>query len=95
MFLEFIADAPLVAHNAAFDMSFIRHELGRLGLGLPNRGICTVKLSRRLYPRLPSHKLEAVARHVLGDIPADCRLHRAMGDARLLARLWVEMMKAG
>lgn len=90
-FMEFIADATLVAHNARFDTGFIRHELARMGIGLANQSICTVELSRRLYPRLPSHRLETVARHVLGEIPADCRLHRALGDARLLARMWVKM----
>lgn len=94
-FREFIGTAPLVAHNARFDLSFIRHEMGRLGLGLHNPEICTVKLSRKLYPHLPSHRLESVARHVLGRIPADCRLHRAEDDARLLAWVWMEMGRGG
>jgi DNA polymerase III subunit epsilon len=41
--------------------------------------------------RLPSHRLEAVARYLLGEIPADCRLHRALDDARLAARVWLAL----
>ena len=90
-FLEFTGNSPLIAHNAAFDIGFIRHELAILGLPLTNRSICTLKLARRRFPRLVSHRLEAVARHVLGGIPDDCRLHRALGDARLAGRIWVAM----
>lgn len=87
-FLALIGDAFLIAHNAPFDHRFLRHELGLLGLTLDNRVLCSLAASRRKYPQLSSHRLEVVARHVLGDIPADCRLHRALGDARLLARVW-------
>ena len=87
-FLALVGDAPMIAHNAPFDQRFLRHELALLGLTLGNRVLCSLATSRRKYPQLSSHRLEAVARHVLGDIPADCRLHRALGDARLLARVW-------
>lgn len=87
-FLDFVEDAPLLAHNARFDASFLRHELGLLGLGLGNPIHCTLEASRRHFPRLASHRLETVARHVLGAVPDDCRLHRALGDARLLAQVW-------
>ena len=90
-FLEFIGDAPLVAHNARFDLSFIKSETARIGQHLNNQVHCSLELSRRKFPGLASHKLEMVARHVLGGIPEDCRLHRALGDARLLARVWVAM----
>jgi DNA polymerase III epsilon subunit family exonuclease len=88
-FLGFAANAPLIAHNAPFDARFLRHELGGLGLRLNNAIHCSLEASRRHFPSLASHRLEVVARHVLGDIPADCRMHRALGDARLLARIWV------
>ncbi|NVN90371.1 MAG: 3'-5' exonuclease [Desulfuromonadales bacterium] len=90
-FLKFAGNSPLIAHNAAFDIGFIRHELALLGLSLTNRSICTLKLARRRFPRLGSHRLEAVARHVLGGIPDDCSLHRALGDARLAGRVWVAL----
>lgn len=91
LFLEVVGKAPLIAHNAKFDMGFIRHELARMGKRLSNKSICTLRLARKRYPRLTSHKLESVARHVLGEIPADCRLHSALGDARLVARIWMAM----
>jgi len=90
-FMECVGDSVLIAHNAAFDVRFIQTELARLGKRLPNRSVCTLKLAKQRYPRLPSHRLESVARHVLGTIPADCRLHRALDDARLVAELWMAM----
>jgi len=90
-FLSFADDAPLIAHNASFDAGFLRAELERLGLALRNPVRCSLQASRHRFPRLANHRLETVARHVLGEIPADCRLHRALGDARLLARVWTAM----
>ena len=73
-----------VAHNARFDYGFIRAELGRLDIRWSAKSLCTVKLSRRLYPGEPRHNLDAVmARHAI-----DCSArHRALGDARVLAEL--------
>jgi DNA polymerase-3 subunit epsilon len=91
-FVDFVGNSPLVAHNSPFDSGFIRHELALLGMRLRNPWHCTVRLARKHLPHLPNHRLETVARHLLGDIPDDCRLHRALGDARLAARVWIEMM---
>lgn len=91
LFLEFVRDSPLVAHNARFDLAFIRHETARIGRCLGNQVHCSLEMSRKRFPNLASYKLEAVARHLLGGIPKDCRLHRALGDARLLAQVWVAM----
>lgn len=92
-FRDFAGNAPLVAHNSPFDSAFVKNELALLGHGLPNQWHCTVRLSRKCLPHLPNHRLETVARHLLGEIPADCRLHRALDDARLTARIWLELMK--
>ncbi len=89
---NFIGGSTLVAHNAPFDLSFLRHELGRLGFRLPNRHVCTLELARRRFPRLDNHRLETVARHLLGALPDNTRLHRALDDARLTAQVWVAMM---
>ena len=89
---DFIGGSVLVAHNAPFDLPFLRHEFGRLGLGLPNRHCCTLELARRRLPHLPDHRLATVARHLLGDVPDDLRLHRALDDARLTAQVWLAMM---
>ena len=70
-----------VAHNARFDYGFLKHEFARLGRSFTARVLCTVKLSRRLYPDAGGHNLDAViARHGLN---ASDR-HRALGDARIL-----------
>lgn len=92
-FARFIGSSTLIAHNASFDLGFLRQEFSRLGLSLPNAHHCTLSLSRRRLPHLPNHRLETVARHLLGGIPEDCRLHRALGDARLAALVWLAMMK--
>ncbi len=75
------ADALFVAHNARFDYGFLKHAFAREGLAFSARVLCTVKLSRRLYPEATGHGLDAlIARHA---IDADER-HRALGDARML-----------
>ncbi|MEW5701116.1 MAG: exonuclease domain-containing protein [Candidatus Zixiibacteriota bacterium] len=74
-----LADAVYVAHNAPFDLGFLRAEYARLGRVFPERPtIDTVALARR-YLRLPSHRLGALARHFR--IP-DPDAHRALGDCR-------------
>ena len=78
----------LVAHNARFDYGFLRNEFRRAGLRYSSRVLCTVKLSRRLFPAESRHNLDALmARH---DVACDAR-HRALGDARavwLLVSQW-------
>jgi DNA polymerase-3 subunit epsilon len=93
--VDLVGASPLVAHNSPFDSAFIGHELALLGIPLANPWHCTVRLARKRLPHLPNHKLETVARHLLGDIPVDCRLHRALGDAQLTARIWLELTKEG
>jgi DNA polymerase-3 subunit epsilon len=68
-----------VAHNARFDYGFLRHEFERAGLRFHARTLCTVKLSRRLYPDYRRHSLDSlIERHGIR-----CRArHRALGDAQ-------------
>ena len=54
---EFIGEAPLLAHNAAFDSKFWDAELGQLGRRRSRDFACSLLLSRRLLPEAPSHKL--------------------------------------
>jgi DNA polymerase-3 subunit epsilon len=70
-----------VAHNARFDYGFLDHEFKRLGRVFRRPALCTVKLSRALYPEHRRHGLDAlIDRHGL-----DCAArHRALGDARVL-----------
>ncbi len=64
-FLSFINNAVLVAHNAKFDLSFLRAELALQGLSISNRHQCTLQKSRRMYPELPNYPVP----HTRGDEP--------------------------
>jgi DNA polymerase-3 subunit epsilon len=73
-----LAGRVFVAHNARFDYGFLRHEFERSGIRFDAKTLCTVRLSRRLYPDHARHNLDSlIARHGL-----DCQArHRALGDA--------------
>jgi DNA polymerase-3 subunit epsilon len=81
-----------VAHNARFDYGFIKNEFRRLDMAFTADVLCTVRLSRRLYPEAIGHGLDAViARHgledaVAGDAQSRTGRHSALGDARVLWR---------
>ncbi|MEA3107394.1 MAG: polymerase subunit epsilon [Gammaproteobacteria bacterium] len=82
-------ESPIfVAHNARFDYSFLRTEFRRLDVNFSAKVLCTVKLSRRLFPEYPRHSLDAVMeRHRL-----TCTArHRALGDARVLGDFWSKL----
>lgn len=74
-----------IAHNARFDYGFLRNAFKRLGMTLRCEALCTVKLSRKLFPQEIKHSLDAlVERHGLS---AQAR-HRALADADLLWQFW-------
>lgn len=87
----FISDSLLVAHNAKFDIGFLRSEFQKLNLSINNQSICTLEISRRRYPRLPNYKLGTIYRHLIGEQPADVQRHRALDDARMVAAIWLAM----
>jgi DNA polymerase-3 subunit epsilon len=91
LFDDFIRDSVLVAHNAAFDVGFLRHEFARLKIALPHRHFCTLELSRRRLPRLADHTLETVYRHLFPEAPLLRQSHRALDDARLTAQIWLKL----
>lgn len=90
-FLEFIADAPLIIHNAAFDMKFINAELARLHLpAIPmDRSVDTVQMARRMFPGQPAN-LDALCRRFAIDLSARTK-HGALLDAELLADVYLEL----
>lgn len=92
MFLDFIGDAPLVIHNAAFDLRFINAELERLGFPtLPmGRAIDTVTLARKKFPGSPAN-LDALCKRFGIDLSARTK-HGALLDAELLAEVYVELL---
>ena len=79
--LEILDGAVFVAHNVRFDHGFVVHELQRLDQVLKAKTLCTVRLSRKLYPQHKSHGLDAIMqRHGLQTIAR----HRAMGDVDMV-----------
>jgi DNA polymerase-3 subunit epsilon len=89
--LEFLGDAPMVAHNAAFDFGFINAELARAGRPALDmaRMCCTVQMARKLHPGA-KHSLDALCTRY--GIDRSHRIkHGALLDAELLAHLYIEM----
>ena len=83
--LRRLAGRLFIAHNARFDYGFLKNEFKRLGIAFRAPVLCTVKLSRSLYPEYPRHSLDAlIERHRL---TADAR-HRALADAQLIHQFW-------
>ena len=81
---------PLVAHNASFDMSVIRHELDAAGIAYPEIDyFCTLVISRLTWPRFPAHNLDRVAQHL--DISFNH--HDALEDARACAMIAEEALR--
>ncbi|MGC9269772.1 DNA polymerase III subunit epsilon [Acidiphilium sp.] len=89
--LAFFGDAPLIAHNAAFDFGFLDAELGRIGrkpLGR-SRMIDTLALAKLRFPGMPN-SLDALCRRFEIDISARTT-HNALLDCKLLAAVYVEL----
>lgn len=84
-FLAFAGDAVLVAHNASFDVGFVSAAAKRQGAEVNNTSLCTVELSRTLFPELGKHKLNVVAEHL--GVPLENH-HRAVDDARAAAGIF-------
>jgi DNA polymerase-3 subunit epsilon len=91
-FLAFVADAPLVIHNASFDLGFLNAELTRLGHGVipADRAVDTVSMARRKFPGAPA-SLDALCRRFGIDNSART-LHGALLDAELLAEVYLELI---
>ena len=87
-FLEFIGDCTLVAHNADFDLGFIRHNCEELGLEFKNKHIDTLMLSRQAFPHFKKHKLGLIAEK-LGIRVTNA--HRALGDVKMLVQIIEKM----
>ncbi len=74
-----------IAHNARFDYGFVKNEFKRLGQRFQSDVLCTVRLSRKLFPEHHKHNLDSlIVRHGLH---ADDR-HRALADAELIWQFW-------
>jgi DNA polymerase III subunit epsilon len=82
--------AVFVAHNARFDYSFLRSEFLRADINFSAKVLCTVKLSRRLFPAHARHNLDAVMER--NGLTCSAR-HRALGDARVLYDFWFKLRR--
>ena len=78
---SYLEGMVLTAHNCRFDYGFLKAEFQRLGGTLRLQTLCTVKLSRRLYPNLSGHSLDAIIKRF--NLSTNAR-HRAMGDTQLM-----------
>lgn len=90
-FLEFIGDAPLIIHNAAFDMKFINAELALCGLPpVPfERAVDTVAMARRRFPGAPVNLDSLCRRFGIDNSHRD--KHGALLDSELLAEVYLEL----
>lgn len=79
-FLKFIDQSILVAHNANFDMNFLRNVCHRQGIQLDWPALCTLKLARHLLPDLQSRSLDTLASHY--QLTFESR-HRSIGDCKV------------
>ncbi|HUQ30533.1 MAG TPA: exonuclease domain-containing protein [Pyrinomonadaceae bacterium] len=89
--LDFADESVLVAHNSHFDVRFLNHEIARVfpGRRMINSHLCTVKLSRRIFPGLLNYRLHTVAEHFAIQI---LNRHRAADDALATAEIFLRML---
>lgn len=86
----YLENQLVVAHNASFDVGALRATLDRFGISYPTfRYLCTVKLSQKAYPDLPSHKLNRLA-EALG---IRFSHHHAADDAYACAKVLIRILQ--
>jgi DNA polymerase-3 subunit epsilon len=93
-FLEFIADAPLVIHNASFDISFINAELERIKRPIISRErlVDTLLLARRKHPGVSNRLDDLCSRYAIDN--SRRTKHGALLDAELLAEVYIDLIGA-
>ncbi len=89
-FLRFVNGRPLAAHNAEFDISFIRRSCSEAGIPFEPTYVDTLILSQNLLPELHKYKLDTVAEHL--DLPA-FNHHRASDDAATVAYMLIPLFQ--
>jgi DNA polymerase III subunit epsilon len=85
-------DAVFVAHNVNFDYSFVNHQMKQAGYEMPVKKLCTVRLSKKIFPGYPSYSLGNICRNL--QIPISNR-HRAGGDAQATVQLLEHCLQHG
>ena len=89
-FLDFTAGRPLAAHNAEFDIGFIRTGCQRYGIEFQPTFVDTLPLAQNLLPELSKYKLDVVCRHL--NLP-DFNHHRASDDAAMVGYMLVPFIR--
>ena len=89
-FADFIGDSNLLAHNASFDSRFLAAEFARIGRDVVGEFSCSLLVARRIYQDAPNHKLGTLIDYK--NIAADGSFHRALFDAQMTAKLWLNML---
>ena len=89
-FLEFIGNLKLIAHNADFDIGFLKYNAESLGLKMDNDYIDSLKLSRQLYPEFKKHKLGILADKFGINVE---NAHRALDDVKTLVKVFKKLLE--
>ncbi|MBO7196692.1 MAG: PolC-type DNA polymerase III [Clostridia bacterium] len=90
MFFNFAGEKLLIAHNANFDIGFIRVAAERQEIPFNNSYLDTLGLSRYVNPELKNHKLDTIVEYYnIGEF----HHHRASDDAEVLAHIFIEMLR--
>ncbi|HMH31387.1 MAG TPA: exonuclease domain-containing protein, partial [Puia sp.] len=84
-----LKEAVFVAHNVNFDYSFVKYQLEACGLELDSKKLCTIRLSRKVFPGMPSYSLGNLCRELGIEITGR---HRAGGDTDATVRLFERIL---
>lgn len=87
---EFIGDSILVAHNADFDIGFIKYNAEKLGIEIDNMYIDTLRLAKQVYSELKRFKLGKIAEYLGIEVIV---AHRALDDVKTLTAVFEKMIE--
>lgn len=87
--IEFVGDSILVAHNADFDIGFLKYNAKELGLSLENTYIDTLRLAKELFPEYKKYKLGIIAENLGIKVEV---AHRALDDVETTVKVLNVMM---
>ena len=88
--LDFLGDSVIVAHNASFDVGFLKYNAKILGYEFDYTYIDTLALSRKIFPELKKHKLGKIAEYLKIKVEV---AHRALDDVDTTVKVYNEMIK--